>query len=164
MKKSHQFLLFAFLTPILFTQCAAVKHQKMAEQNKETVRLWFEEGWNKNRNEELITTCFSENWSDGNPLRPDQIEGFEGMKQLIRSYRDAFPDSHFTITHLFADKDNVAIRYEVTATHQGEMFGIEPTGKEFSSTGIVLYEMEKGKIKISWQELDLVGIMNQLKN
>lgn len=159
MKKSHLFSFYLVLIPILFSQCASVKHLKMAEENKETVRLWFEEGWNKNRHQELLTRCFAEDWSDGNPLRADQVEGHEGMKQLIASYEEAFPDAYFVITHLFADHNQVAIRYEVTATQEGEMFGIKPTGKQFFSTGIVLYEMEKGRIKVSWQELDLVGIM-----
>ena len=44
------------------------------------------------------------------------------MKQLVASYEEAFPDAHFVITHLFADENQVAIRYEVTATQQGEMF------------------------------------------
>jgi steroid delta-isomerase-like uncharacterized protein len=141
-----------------------MKKAKQAEENKEIIRLWFEEGWNKNRNEELLEICFSENWEDANPLQADQIEGLDGMRQSIAHYRDGFQDSHFTITHLFADENYVAIRYEVVSTHKGEIFGLEATGKTFSSTGIVLYEMEKGKIKRSWQELDLSGIINQLKD
>ncbi len=163
MKRLGLFFFFLTFTSLFLTQCASVKKVKQADRNAETIRLWFEEGWNHNRNEELLLRCFSENWKDGNPLRPDQIEGIDGMRDAIKSYRKAFPDSHFTITHLFADENHVAIRYEVTATHYGEMFGLQPTGKPFSSTGIVLYEMENGKIKTSWQELDLAGIISQLK-
>ncbi len=164
MKKFNLLYLTLALAPILFTQCASVKNLKIADANKETVRLWFEEGWNHNRNEELLSTCFAEDWSDGNPLLPDQVDGHDGMRKLVANYRKAFPDSHFVITHLVGDEKHVVIRYEVTATHHGAMFGIEPTGKKFSSTGILLYEMENGKIKTSWSEMDLVGIMNQLKN
>lgn len=164
MRKINLLHLCFITIPVLFIQCASVKQLKLAEKNKATVRLWFEEGWNNNRNEELLSSCFSEDWSDGNPLLPDQIEGHEGMRKLVANYRKAFPDSHFVITHLHGDEKQVTIRYEVTATHQGAMFGIEPTGREFYSTGIILYEMENGKIKTSWSEMDLVGIMNQLKN
>ena len=163
MKKTLHFLSLVLIA-ILFFQCAATKQLKQAEANKETVRLWFEEGWNHNRNEELLERCFDENWRDGNPLRSDQVEGIEGMRQLVRSYKKAAPDAQFTITHLFADHKNVAIRYEVVATHQGNMFGIPATGRQFTSTGIVLYDMKDGKIATSWQELDLSGIINQLKD
>ncbi len=168
MKRSTT-LLLTLLTAILFlTQCASVKQAnqaaKQAEQNKETVRVWFEEGWNKDRNLELIERCFDPEWSDGNPIRVDQVTGHEGMRQLVKSYEDGASDAHFTITHLYADEKFVTIRYEVIATHTGNLFGIPATGKQFTSTGLVLYEMKDGRIAVSWQELDLTGILNQLRN
>lgn len=152
------------LTMLLFAQCAPSRKLKDARMNEETIRLWFEEGWNKNRNEELIERVFSPNWSDGNPLRSNQVEGYEGMRQLVRFYQQAFDETHFTITHLFADETHVAIRYDVAAKHIGPAFGIEPTGRHFTSSGIVIYEMENHRILRSWQELDLMGIIKQLKS
>jgi len=151
------------LIALFFIQCASARKLNMARQNEETVRLWFEEGWNKNRNDELVERVFSPDWSDGNPLRANQVEGYEGMHQLVKFYQEAFADTHFTITHLFADDTHVAIRYEVAAKHVGPAFGIPPTGKHFTSSGIVIYEMKDGKIYRSWQELDLMGIIKQLK-
>ncbi len=146
-----------------FTQCASIRNNRLVEKNKETVRLWFEEGWNHDRNIELLGRCFDPAWQDGNPLRADQVSGYDGMIELIKSYKKGASNTQFTITHLFADENEVAIRYEVTATHTGPLFGIEATGKEFSSTGIVLYDMKDGRILTSWQELDLSGIANQLR-
>ena len=148
---------------LTFTQCAAVKEAKQADANVETVRRWFEEGWNHNRNEELLESTFHPEWNDGNPLRPDQTTGIEGMRQLVKFYQEAFPDARFTVTHIFGEKDKVALRYEVVATHYGDAFGIPATGKKFTSTGMVIYEMKDGKIYRSWQELDLMGIINQLQ-
>ncbi len=163
MKQTTIFLLTIF-SLFFFSQCTTLKHQKLAKKNAETVRLWFEEGWNNNKHEEVLELCFDPNWRDGNPLRADQTSGYEGMRELVKSYLAATPDAHFTITHLFSDEDQVAIRYEVVATQTGPLFGIPPTGKEFTSTGIVLYDMKDGRIEVSWQELDLSGIINQLKN
>ncbi|HFA49507.1 MAG TPA: hypothetical protein ENJ95_10885 [Bacteroidetes bacterium] len=161
--KNTTYLLLLLLSVFVFTNCAAVKKQKMAAANEETIRLWFEEGWNHNRNIELLDRVFDPDWSDGNPLHPHHMEGYEGLKELVKFYRKAFPDAQFTITHIFANEKNAAIRYEVKATHLGDAFGIPATGKEFTSTGLVLYEMRDGKIYRSWQELDLMGIINQLK-
>ncbi len=147
---------------LLLVQCAASRHLRLADRNAETVRLWFEEGWNHNRNEELLERVFSPNWSDGNPLRPDQTTGIEGMREFVHYYQTAFSDAHFTITHLFASDKQVAIRYEVSAVHIGNAFGVPPTGKHFTSTGILIYDMEDGKILRTWQELDLMGILKQL--
>lgn len=153
-----------FLGPVLFWQCAASRQMQLAKRNAETVRLWFEEGWNNNRNEELLDSVFAPNWEDGNPLRPDQTIGIEGMRQFVQYYQTAFSDAHFIITHLFATDTQVAIRYEVSAKHIGNAFGVPATGKHFTSTGILIYDMENGKIRRTWQELDLMGIMKQLKS
>lgn len=161
--RNIQVLLALPLFILLFCQCAASRKLGTAEKNAETVRLWFEEGWNKNRNEELLERVFSPNWEDGNPLRSNQTDGIEGIRQFVKFYQQAFTETHFTITHLFADETHVAIRYEVVAKHIGPAFGIQPTGKHFTSSGIVIYEMENGKIRRTWQELDLMGIIKQLK-
>ena len=156
--------LFAVLFSLFFfVKCAPAKYLKQADANKETIRLWYEEGWNHNRNMELIERVFDPEWTDGNPLRADQTVGYEGMRELVEFYKHAFPDAHFTITHIFADDKHAAIRYEVEATHFGDAFGMKATGKKFTSTGLVLYEMRNGKIYRSWQELDLMGIINQLR-
>jgi len=147
----------------MFWQCAASRQLRLAERNAETVRLWFEEGWNNNRNEELLERVFAPDWEDGNPLRPDQTTGIEGMREFVRYYHTAFSDARFTITHLFATDQQVAIRYEVSAKHIGLAFGVPATGKHFTSTGILIYDMEKNRIRRTWQELDLMGIMKQLK-
>ncbi|MBV6439968.1 MAG: hypothetical protein DYG98_14180 [Haliscomenobacteraceae bacterium CHB4] len=147
----------------LLLQCAASRKLDMAQKNEETVRLWFEEGWNKGRNEELVERVFSPNWEDGNPLRSNQTTGYEGMYQFVKFYQQAFSETHFTITHLFADETHAAIRYDVAAKHVGPAFGMPPTGKHFTSSGIVIYEMENGRIRRTWQELDLMGIIKQLK-
>lgn len=164
MKRPISILMTPLMATLLFTQCASVKHTKLAERNKETVRLWFEEGWNKNRNMELIEQCFDPEWNDGNPILVNQISGHEGMKQLVRDYKNGASDAHFTITHLYANHNFVTIRYEVEAHHTGNLFGIPATGKQFTSTGLVLYEMKDGRILESWQELDMTGIINQLQN
>ena len=160
----NRFLLTGFIAvSLLFGQCAASRQLRMAQKNSETVRLWFEEGWNQNRNEELVDRVFAPDWEDGNPLRADQTVGIEGMRQFVKFYQKAFSEAHFTITHLFATDKQVAIRYEVSAIHVGDAFGIPKTGKHFTSSGILIYDMENGKIKRTWQELDLMGIIKQLK-
>jgi len=162
MKNAHLLLTWPLFL-LLFCQCAASKKLDLAKQNEETVRLWFEEGWNKNRNEALIERVFSPDWEDGNPIRSNQTGGHEGIRQMVKFYQIAFSEAHFTITHLFANETHVALRYDVAAIHVGPAFGIAPTGKHFTSSGIVIYEMEKGRIRRTWQELDLMGIIKQLK-
>ncbi len=153
-------ILFAAL---LLTNCAATRKAKTTKKNMETIRIWYEDGWNKQNNESLLERVFSPDWFDANPIRGNQTEGIEGIRQAVKFYYNAFPDAQFTITHLFGDEKHTVVRYTVAATHRGEAFGLPATGRKFTSSGNIIYEMEKGKIKETWAEIDILGIVNQLK-
>lgn len=147
-----------------FAQCAAVKELKLENQNEEIVRNWLEEGWNNNRWEELIPVVFAEDWEDGNPIRPDQNRGVEGMKEMVQFYQQAFANPYFDITHLFGSGNFVAARYNITATHTGPYLGIKPSGRKITTTGMVIFELKDGKIRRTYAELDLAGVLNQIKS
>lgn len=132
------------------------------EHNKALARKWILDGWNQNRNREIIGEIFSENWVDGNPAFPDQPKGIEGAMYYVDVYRNIFPDIQFTMTHLLAESDQVCFRFTAEATHKGEIMGIAPTGKRVKISGIVIHRVENGKFAESWNEIDLLGIQQQL--
>lgn len=53
-------------------------------------------------------------------------------------------------------------RFTAEATHKGPFLGIEPTGKKVKFSGIVMHRIENGKFAESWNEIDLLGIQQQL--
>lgn len=133
------------------------------EANKKLVRLWIEDGWNNNRNKEVVGQVFARDWVDGNPAFADQPKGIEGAMYFVEQYRKALPDIRFAITHLIADPDYVTFRFEATATHQGTLMGIPPTGKKVNVSGIVIHKVENGRFAKSWNEIDLLGLKMQLE-
>lgn len=133
------------------------------EANKQLVRLWILDGWNNNRNKEVVDQVFAQDWVDGNPTFPDQPKGIEGAMYFVEQYRNAFPDIQFNITHLIADTDYVTFRFEATATHKGFLMGIPATGKKVNVTGIVIHKVENGRFAKSWNEVDLLGLKMQLE-
>ncbi len=133
------------------------------EANKQLVRLWIEDGWNSNRNKEVVDRVFAQDWVDGNPAFPNQPKGIEGAMYFVEQYRNALPDIQFKITHLIADADYVTFRFEATATHKGELMGIPATGKKITVSGIVIHQVENGRFVKSWNEVDLLGLKMQLE-
>ena len=133
------------------------------EDNKELVRLWILDGWNNNRNKEVVDQVFAQDWVDGNPTFPGQPEGIAGAMYFVEQYRSALPDIQFNITHLIADTDYVTFRFEATATHKGALMGIPATGKKVAVTGIVIHKVENGRFAKSWNEVDLLGLKMQLE-
>lgn len=134
-----------------------------AETNKQLARLWILEGWNKNRNTEVVEQVFARNWIDGNPTFSDQPRGIDGALYYVNVYRNIFPDIQFELTHIIADENFVTFRFAAEATQQGEFMGIQPTGKRVKFSGIVIHRVENDRFAESWNEIDLLSIKNQLE-
>ena len=141
-----------------------MERQSKIEANKALVKKWILEGWNQNRNREVVAEVFAQNWKDGNPTFPDQPAGIEGAIYYVEVYRKIFPDVQFALTHIIAEEDIVTFRFTAEATHQGEFMGIAPTGKRVKFSGIVIHRIENGRFAESWNEIDLLGIRTQLAN
>ncbi|HXY84744.1 MAG TPA: ester cyclase, partial [Gaiellaceae bacterium] len=53
-------------------------------------------------------------------------------------------------------------RWSARGTHKGDLFGLSPTGKEGTVTGITIDRFEGGKVVESWTNWDTLGLMQQL--
>ena len=57
-----------------------------------------------------------------------------------------------------AEGDKVVTRYTVSGTHQGEFFGVAPTGERITMSGISIDRFDEGgKMVEEWPEYDLLG-------
>jgi predicted ester cyclase len=131
-----------------------------ADKNKALLRRLFEEGLNQNKPsvlDELIAPDFVIHDS---PL--GMLRGPEGFRQLIETFRKAFPDIHVTFEQEFADGDYVIHRGYTTATHKGEFQGIAPTGKHVKLNTLDIWRVANGKAVENWVQMDLLGLMQQL--
>src|SRR5215469_3932899 len=93
---------------------------------------------------------------------PGQGPGVEGLKDVLRGMRAAFPDLIFAITEQVAEGDKVVSRFEWTGTHQGEFLGVPATGRFVRVWGIVIDRLEAGRIKDTRIIMDIFGLMMQL--
>ena len=132
----------------------------MSEQNKAVVRRVFEDHWN-NRNADLVSELFT---SDVSINTPDGVlNGHEGASALLEAYTTAFPDFHNTTEDLFADGNQVVIRWTFRGTHGGPFAGIEATGKEVSVPGgIGVFRVDGGKISEGHMSWDKYSLLQQL--
>jgi predicted ester cyclase len=94
--------------------------------------------------------------------RSQILRGVESWKNLIKSFREAFPDYQDTITHQIAEGDKVVTCYSSKGTHKGHFMGIAPTNKTTTWTGICVDRMENGKIVETWGSWDLYGLLDRL--
>jgi steroid delta-isomerase-like uncharacterized protein len=131
-----------------------------ADANIKLIRRLYDEGWNEN-NLDVYDELVTEDFVDHQAV-PGLPPGREGFKMLNVIFRSALPD--ITVEHetIVAEDDKVACRWTSTGTHQGELFGIPPTGKKVSVTATVLYRVENGRLAEGWINRDDVGLMRQL--
>jgi predicted ester cyclase len=77
-------------------------------------------------------------------------------------FRQAFPDSYFTVEDMVAEGDKVATRKSFRGTHQGEFMGIPPTGQRVSIGLIDIVRIADRKVVEHWSMGDNLGLMQQL--
>lgn len=97
------------------------------------------------------------------PTAPPVPPGPQGVRQLVKHYREAFPDLRFQIEEAIAHEDRVAHRWTMRGTHRGEIMGIAPTGREVEVSGIEVNRIDAGKIAESWALSDAIGMKAQLE-
>ena len=136
------------------------EQQVAAEENKALVRRLFEEVWNQG-NLDVIDEIFAADYVGHMPGSPD-IHGPEAGKQFVTMFRTAFPDIKFTVEDQIAEGDKGVTRWTYTATHKGEWMGIPPSGVQVALTGISIDRFAGGKIVESWDNLDDLGLFQQL--
>ena len=86
----------------------------------------------------------------------------EELKQHIVFNEAAFPRYKLIADDMIAEGDKVAVHARFEGTHQGELMGIPPTGKEVSVPFIITYRIAEGKIVQHWMSFDRMALMEQL--
>ena len=120
----------------------------MSEENKEIVRRYYRE------------------WNTGNLDVIDELFVDEKLAAGIRrgcgAYLAAFPDLHASIEELIAEGDKVVCRSNMTGTHDGEIKGVAPTGRQVSMDAAEIFRIKDGKFVGYWCQADVAGLMRQL--
>jgi hypothetical protein len=129
--------------------------------NKAIIRRFVEEGLNK-RDSALIDELYSSEYVGHDPERPAPRK-FEDLKPgMAGMLGKVFPDAQYSIDGLLAEGDAVVWHWTFRATHQGELMGIQPTGKAVNFSGVNIFRLAGGKVVEDWVYRDTVGLMRQL--
>lgn len=123
-------------------------------------RIW-DEVWNQG-NLDAVDEIFSQTYLGHLPTPTGVVRGPEEFKQLVRSYRMAFPDVHLTVEDLIGQGDKVVARWTSRGTHQGEFAGLAPSGRKIDVMGISIFLLVNGMVQEEWEGFDRLLLMQQL--
>lgn len=124
-------------------------------------------------NKAVVRDCF-ENASRGNfdaldqlvapdyVLHPEEVRGPDGLTEMVQGYRDALSGLRVTIDQQFTEGDYVATRFTIRGTHEGDLMGTPPTGKDVTFSGITISRCEDGKIVEEWELTDMLSLLGQV--
>ena len=132
-----------------------------AEESKATMRRYFLDAFAQG-NYDLLDELLAPDYVNHTPATPDLPTGPEGVKGVVTMFRSAMPDLRVLIEDMIAEGDKVATRYTLEGTHEGELFGVPPTGQRLSIESITVERVSDGKIREHWRVTDELGMMQQL--
>jgi len=130
------------------------------QSNSSVVRQFIEEVLNQGKID-AAEKFFWEDMVEQVPL-PGQGPGLDGLKNVLRGLRAAFPDMHWIIQEQISEGDRVLSRFEWTGTHRGTFLGVPATERPVTVWGMVIDRLEGGKIKGTRIIMDTLGLMMQL--
>jgi steroid delta-isomerase-like uncharacterized protein len=135
----------------------------MGNISKTILHQWFEEVWNKRR-EELIDELLSEDAVHHGlgGVEGEKLRGIEPFKQFYRAFITAFPDLEVTVEDTVSEGEKLTARCTVRGTHTGEGLPIAPTNKKVEFTGIGMCVFKDGKFVEVWNEFDFMKMYAQL--
>ena len=127
---------------------------------KEIVKRLIEEPWTGSF--DVIDELVSPDFVGYDAAEPEPIRGPAGVKANVEKYLAGFSDARCTVDDQVAEGDKVATRWTGHGTHDGEMAGIAPTGKEVTITGLTISKVENGKLVEDRTVWDTLGMLVQL--
>jgi predicted ester cyclase/phenylpyruvate tautomerase PptA (4-oxalocrotonate tautomerase family) len=133
---------------------------KAIEQNKLIMRRMIDEVWNQG-NLATADELFAADHTS--PSAPQLPPGSEGVKILVKMFREAMPDYHMNIDLLVADESQVVARFTQSGTHTGgDLLGMKASGRKATWTEIGVLKIKDSKIVQSWYEVDMLSMIQQL--
>ena len=90
------------------------------------------------------------------------VVGLENFKNYYSNYVIGFSDAEFTIIDIFGQGDKIVKHWNFKGTHDGEFFGVPPTGKKVDISGTTLVKMKDGKIAAEQDHMDFLSFYTQL--
>jgi predicted ester cyclase len=131
-----------------------------APDAKTIVRKLFEGTWAGDP--DVVDRYVAPTYIGHDPSQQSPIEGIDGFKSFIQTFRDSFSNTQVTIEEQVAEEETVATRWTGQGTHTGEISGIAPTGKDVTITGISISRVENGKVVEDHTAWDTLGMLVQL--
>jgi steroid delta-isomerase-like uncharacterized protein len=92
----------------------------------------------------------------------EDVVGTEAFKELVTTFRTAFPDFHVTFDETLVAGDTIVTRWTMTGTNTGPLQGLPPSGQPVRLQGVAISRMVDGKTVEVWQHYNPLSMYQQM--
>jgi steroid delta-isomerase-like uncharacterized protein len=143
----------------MVAQTSANREQE--EANRQLALRFYDQLWNKGNYDAAPELLHPEHFDHSMPL-PGLPQGRDGVLQMMRIFREAFPDLVMSVESVIAEGDCVAEVLMLRGTHTGPFMGIPPTGRSIAVRSVNVCRIEDGLVRERWGASDDLGMLQQL--
>ncbi len=131
------------------------------EGSKALLRRITDEIWN-GRRLDLIDELIDEDFVDHIEMPGVEGSGRERYRASVTAMHAAFPDYREEILWSVAEDDRAVSYVRLTGSHQGPLYGIEPTGRKVDYTAMGALRFASGRAIERWGIGDSALMLQQL--
>ena len=141
----------------------SVRSPEELASNKAVVVKVYDDGFTRG-DLSISEEIMADDYVDHPPARFFSVprSGPESLREDLKVFRVAFPDLVATADIVVAEGDLVAVKGTWVGTQEGEFFGLPPSGKKLSVTGINFFRLHDGRLAERWGSFDALSMMRQL--
>ena len=92
----------------------------------------------------------------------EQTVGPDAEVAALASWWKATSDVHLDVVEMTESEGLVTLRYTLSGTNDGELFGLPASGRKFHVENCTLLRVVGGKVKNAYRFSDTLGLMTQL--
>lgn len=92
------------------------------------------------------------------------VVGLSGFKGFMMGLYDTFPNLMLEIEDTIPALDRLVLRGAFTGRQDGDLFTIQPTGREIMLPVTFIFHLDNGGIVENWTQMDFFGAIVQISN
>jgi predicted ester cyclase len=132
-----------------------------AEQSRELMRRITAETWDEGRLE-LVDELIAEDFVDHVELPGLDGAGRARYRASVETTRDTFSDFRNPLDVVVAEGDIAVSWGRMTGTHDGDGWGMPPTGKRIDAPVVGMLRFRDGQAVERWGVTDMMTMLQQL--
>ena len=120
------------------------------------------EAWNRH-DPDAVAGCYAHDAVSRDITLEEPLHGREAIRNAAAMYMRAFPDIRFEIRRVVCDGNVACEEWRATGTHEGDLMGLEATGRTGSTLGCNVIQLgDDGLIHSETTYWDAASLYRQL--